>query len=111
MVTPAAPAVANGVVFALATGEWVRQANDREGGLYQAETRIQKSSPAVLYALDGQALWTTSSDPFGVWGLDLVIDRLNELDAIEELIVVGIHTSERRAERLSPVPDLSLIHI
>jgi outer membrane protein assembly factor BamB len=64
MITPAAPAVANGVVFALATGEWVRQANDREGGLYQAETRIQKSSPAVLYALDaatGKELWSSGS--------------------------------------------------
>jgi outer membrane protein assembly factor BamB len=64
MVTPAAPAVANGVVFALATGEWVRQANDREGGLYQADARIQKSSPAVLYALDaatGKELWSSGS--------------------------------------------------
>ena len=64
MVTPAAPTVANGVVFALATGEWVRQANDREGGLYQADTRIQKSSPAVLYALDaatGKELWSSGS--------------------------------------------------
>jgi outer membrane protein assembly factor BamB len=42
----------------------VRQANDREGGLYQAETRIQKSSPAVLYALDaatGKELWSSGS--------------------------------------------------
>ena len=39
LVTPAAPAVANGVVFALSTGEWVRQANDKEGGLYQADER------------------------------------------------------------------------
>jgi outer membrane protein assembly factor BamB len=64
MVTPAAPAVANGVVFALATGEWVRQANDREGGLYQADVRIQKSAPAVLYALDattGKELWSSGS--------------------------------------------------
>src|SRR5690349_10011095 len=52
MITPAAPAIANGVVFALATGEWIRQANDREGGLYQADARIAKSAPAVLYALD-----------------------------------------------------------
>jgi outer membrane protein assembly factor BamB len=64
MVTPAAPAIANGVVFALATGEWVRQANDREGGLYQADTRIAKSTPAVLYALDaatGKELWSSGS--------------------------------------------------
>ena len=64
MVTPAAPAVANGVVFALATGEWVRQANDKEGGLYQADVRAQKSAPAVLYALDatnGKELWSSGN--------------------------------------------------
>jgi outer membrane protein assembly factor BamB len=64
MVTPAAPAVANGVVFALATGEWVRQANDKEGGLFQADVRAQKSAPAVLYALDaatGKELWSSGN--------------------------------------------------
>ena len=62
LITPAAPAVANGVVFALGTGEWVRQANDREGGLYQADMRAQRSAPAVLYALDaatGKELWSS----------------------------------------------------
>jgi outer membrane protein assembly factor BamB len=64
MMTPAAPAIANGIVFALATGEWVRQANDKEGGLFQADVRIQKSVPAVLYALDaatGKELWSSGS--------------------------------------------------
>ncbi|OLB63533.1 MAG: hypothetical protein AUI11_00980 [Acidobacteria bacterium 13_2_20CM_2_66_4] len=64
LLTPAAPAIANGVVFALATGEWVRQANDREGGLYQADARAQKSAPAVLYALDatsGKELWSSGN--------------------------------------------------
>jgi outer membrane protein assembly factor BamB len=64
MVTPAAPAIANGVVFALSTGEWVRQANDREGGLYQADARVQRSAPAVLYALDatnGKELWSSGN--------------------------------------------------
>jgi outer membrane protein assembly factor BamB len=64
LLTPAAPAVANGVVFALASGEWVRQANDREGGLYQVETRVQRSQPAILYALDaatGKELWSSGS--------------------------------------------------
>jgi outer membrane protein assembly factor BamB len=62
LVTPAPPAIVNGIVFALSTGEWVRQANDREGGLYQAEVRAQKSAPAVLYALDaatGKELWSS----------------------------------------------------
>ncbi len=68
------------------------------------EEQERKHYP-VLYVLDGQSLWTTSTDPFGVWNLDATIDRLDDLDALEELIVVGIHTSERRIERLSPVPD------
>jgi outer membrane protein assembly factor BamB len=64
MVTPAAPAVTNGLVFALATGEWVRQANDKEGGLFQADVRAQKSAPAVLYVLDaatGKELWSSGN--------------------------------------------------
>jgi hypothetical protein len=64
IVTPAAPAVANGLVFALGTGEWVRQANDREGGLYQADARAAKSAPAVLYILDaatGKELWSSGN--------------------------------------------------
>ncbi len=55
--------------------------------------------------MDGQSLWTTSKDPFGVWGLDQEIDRLYELDAIEELVVVGVHTDVDRVARLSPVKD------
>jgi len=64
LITPAAPAIANGLVFALSTGEWVRQANDKEGGLYQADVRAQKSAPAVLYALDaanGKELWSSGN--------------------------------------------------
>jgi outer membrane protein assembly factor BamB len=64
LITPAPPAIANGIVFALSSGEWVRQANDREGGLYQADVRAQKSAPAVLYALDaatGKELWSSGN--------------------------------------------------
>ena len=52
MVTAEPPVVANGVVFALAGGEFTGQANDAEGGLFSAEQRIQRSVPAKLYALD-----------------------------------------------------------
>jgi outer membrane protein assembly factor BamB len=52
MVTAEPPVVANGVVFALAGGEFTGQANDAEGGLFTAEQRIQRSIPAKLYALD-----------------------------------------------------------
>jgi enterochelin esterase-like enzyme len=59
----------------------------------------------VIYAQDGQSLWSTSQDPYGVWHLEEELDRLYELGAIEELIVVAVHTAEERIERLSPIPD------
>ncbi len=59
----------------------------------------------VLYAQDGQALWSTSSDPFGVWSLDTVIDQLLELAVMSELIVVGIDTARARMDRLGPGRD------
>ncbi len=59
----------------------------------------------VVYALDGQSLWSSSNDPYGVWGLETVLDGLYELDAMSEVIVVGIHTSDRRIAQLSPVAD------
>jgi predicted alpha/beta superfamily hydrolase len=59
----------------------------------------------VIYALDGQSLWSSSSDPYGVWGLETVVDGLYDLDAMSEVIIVGIHTSDRRLERLSPIAD------
>jgi outer membrane protein assembly factor BamB len=52
MVTAEPPVIADGVVFALAGGEFTGQANDAEGGLFTAEQRIQRSTPAKLYALD-----------------------------------------------------------
>jgi len=54
MVTAEAPVVANGVVFALAGGEFTGQANDAVGGLFSAAERIQRSEPAKLYALDAE---------------------------------------------------------
>lgn len=59
----------------------------------------------VLYAQDGQSLWTVSEDPYGIWRLDAILDTLYELDALEEIIVVGIETAQDRVNRLSPVPD------
>lgn len=59
----------------------------------------------VLYVQDGQAIWSTSQDPYGIWSLDKTLDQLVELNAIEEVIVVGVDTSERRINRLSHVPD------
>ena len=59
----------------------------------------------VLYAQDGQALWSTSSDPFGVWRLDHAVDQLLELAVMDEVIIVGIETSHDRMSRLSPYVD------
>lgn len=68
------------------------------------EEQPRKRYP-VLYVLDGQSLWTHSEDPYGTWGLDGTLGFLYELGAVEELIVVGIHSSNDRLSILSPVPD------
>lgn len=55
LVSPMAPIVVNGVVFALSSGE------SRNGSVAE---RIQNSVPAVLYALDGQSgkeLWNSGN--------------------------------------------------
>jgi len=54
MITAEPPVIVNGVVFALAAGEFTGQANDEVGGLFSAQERIQRSVPAKLYALDAQ---------------------------------------------------------
>ena len=59
----------------------------------------------VLYAQDGQALWSSSTDPFGIWALDTVVDQLLEIAVMSELIVVGIDTSTARMDRLGPRRD------
>ena len=51
LVIPAPPVVANGVVFALSSGEYVRQANENQGGLFSPDS-APKSTHAILYALD-----------------------------------------------------------
>ena len=54
MLTAEPPVIVNGVVSALAAGEFTGQANDAVGGLYSAEERLQRSVPAKLYALDAK---------------------------------------------------------
>ena len=56
----------NGVVFALSTGEYLAPANATP----TAEQRAQRSTPAVLYALDsatGEEIWKKDLD-LRVWG-------------------------------------------
>lgn len=64
MTVPEPPVVANGVVLALANGEYVEQV-DEEGRLLPTGVRAQKSpSNAVLYALDaatGAVLWSSGN--------------------------------------------------
>jgi predicted alpha/beta superfamily hydrolase len=59
----------------------------------------------VIYALDGQALFSDSRDPFGIWSIDVALDALWSLRAVRQCIVVAIDTSKDRTARLSPVPD------
>jgi putative pyrroloquinoline-quinone binding quinoprotein len=59
MLSPAPPAIVNGVVFAIASGEF------RSGDAQMtAAQRAQRSRPAVLYALDaatGKELWSSGT--------------------------------------------------
>jgi outer membrane protein assembly factor BamB len=55
--SPAPPVVINGVVFALSTGEF----HTSDASVTSAQ-RVQRSQPAVLYALDaftGKELWNS----------------------------------------------------
>lgn len=65
MMTAEPPIVANGVVYALAAGEFTGQANDADGGLFSAQQRIERSIPAKLYALDamtGKELYSSGDE-------------------------------------------------
>src|SRR5688500_15148721 len=59
----------------------------------------------VLYAQDGQSIWSDGTDPFGTWGLDRVFDELWEVGALDEIIVVSIDTGLERLDKLGPLPD------
>jgi outer membrane protein assembly factor BamB len=59
MVSPAPPTIVNGVVFAISTGE--HRSADAQ---LAVAPRVQKSKPAVLYALDaatGKELWSSGT--------------------------------------------------
>lgn len=59
LVSPGAPLIVNGIVFALSTGEF--HSNDSNVTVAQ---RIQRSKPAVLYALDaatGKEVWNSGN--------------------------------------------------
>jgi outer membrane protein assembly factor BamB len=59
LVSPLPPMIVNGVVFALASGEY-----SSDDSSVTAERRVQRSSPAVLYALNGatgKVLWESGN--------------------------------------------------
>ncbi|HEY7837702.1 MAG TPA: PQQ-binding-like beta-propeller repeat protein [Terriglobales bacterium] len=65
MQTAQPPAIAGGVVFALAGGDFAGQGDDMNGGLLSAKARLERASPAVLYALDAQTgatLWNSGHE-------------------------------------------------
>lgn len=64
----------------------------------------------VLYAQDGQSLFSTSHDPFdgSSWRMDDSLNELYDLAAIEEILVVAVRTDEGRLEMLSPTADAEL---
>lgn len=59
----------------------------------------------VIYAQDGQSLFSDGHDGFGEWDLDRVMAELWSLGSLGEVILVAIETAESRLDRLSPVPD------
>jgi predicted alpha/beta superfamily hydrolase len=59
----------------------------------------------VLYAQDGQNLFTPDPIDGHSWQLHDALNELYDLGAIEELLVVAIYTDVGRLELLSPMPD------
>jgi len=68
------------------------------------EERTDQRFP-VIYALDGQAALSVALPGEESWKLDSAVDALAQIRAIDEPIVVAIHTHEDRLHRLTPVPD------
>lgn len=63
LTSPLAPIVVNGLVFAVSSGEY-RPAAAGDGVKLDAAQRAQRSTPAVLYVLDGatgKTLWTSGT--------------------------------------------------
>jgi outer membrane protein assembly factor BamB len=55
MNVPEPPVIANGIVFAISSGEFVRQAKETgNGGLFTSQERAEHSTHAILYALDAE---------------------------------------------------------
>ena len=59
LVSPLAPIIVNGIVFAASSGKF-----QSSGAAMGAKERAERSTPAVLYALDaatGKELWTSGT--------------------------------------------------
>jgi len=70
-------------------------------------TELRTKRYPVLYAQDGQALFSAApddGDPHS-WRMDDALNQLYEYGVIEEIIVVAVTTKERRTEMLTPTAD------
>lgn len=54
LIAPTPPVIANGVVLAVSSGEFVRQSKENVGGLYSSQERAERSTHATLYAFDAE---------------------------------------------------------
>jgi outer membrane protein assembly factor BamB len=81
MSSPAPPVIAQGVVFALANGEFTRKVKNSKGAA-TIEERPKGSTHATLYALDGatgKEMWSTGTQvnaPGSLTGLSIANGRL-----------------------------------
>ena len=90
LTTPLAPIVVNGVVFAASSGEY-----RGPGASLTAAQRAQRSTPAVLYALDGatgQQLWSsrTTITSFARGGLSAAAGQVYVVTYDNHLYAFGI---------------------
>jgi outer membrane protein assembly factor BamB len=81
MQSPAPPVIAQGVVFALANGEYIRRIRKSRGSV-RVEERPKNGTHAVLYALDaatGKQMYSTGDQvalPGSLTGLSIANGRL-----------------------------------
>jgi hypothetical protein len=89
MSVPEPPVIANGVVFALSSGEFVRQVKP-DGSLYTAEERAQRSTgKATLYAFDAQ----TGKELFSSGGAMSSFTHLGGLAVSDGRVYITTHDS------------------
>jgi outer membrane protein assembly factor BamB len=101
MHVPDPPAVVNGIVFTLSTGE-----NTRQGGYFPAEVRAKPFSHAILYAFDaatGKELYS-SGDLIDSWahfsGLAIAKGRVYFCTWDGQVYAFGVRSGQLRSKRI-----------